>query len=330
MFAAIVIAVTSVVLSLYWAKVPKKSANLGSLDENDLNNPFNDSRIPGGAFVELPYGRLRYYLFGPENGKKIVLIHGIGFPTPLMPDFVNALAAKGYRVLAFDLYGRSLSDSPGVDYNLSFYISTLAMLLYKVGWDKSKINVLGTSLGGAIAVGFAATFPEKIDHLLLCAPAGLLESLPPITRILSIPIFGELFFYLFGGKILYSRMVPPAVVEKGGIHATENEKRVANLYLYQVTKHPGFLRAYYSTLKSSPLLSGMHNYFSKVGAALGDRILIVWGTADTITPFPLVKEAKELMPKADVVVLDNASHGLWVDHVDETLNAITGYMKKHK
>lgn len=80
----------------------------------------------GGEYVQFPHGRVRYWLIGPENGKKVclqaliraaaaivdlglasqqvVLIHGLSIPAIVWKDIAPRLAAKGYRVL---LYGSS-------------------------------------------------------------------------------------------------------------------------------------------------------------------------------------------------------------------------------
>ena len=49
-------------------------------------------------------------------------------------------------MLVYDLWGRGYSQAPPAKYNEALYTSQLAMLLQKVGWDKT--DVIGVSLGG--------------------------------------------------------------------------------------------------------------------------------------------------------------------------------------
>ena len=77
----------------------------------------------GGAYVGFPYGKVRYWLFGPEDGIKVrspasictlmnwnidrsgaqvVLIHGLSVPSLVWKDIAPQLADNGFRVL---LYG---------------------------------------------------------------------------------------------------------------------------------------------------------------------------------------------------------------------------------
>ena len=40
-------------------------------------------------------------------------------------------------------------------------------------WELPRATVVGLSLGGAIAAGFAARHPERVDRLVLIAPGGM-------------------------------------------------------------------------------------------------------------------------------------------------------------
>lgn len=82
------------------------------------------------------------------------------------------LAAAGYRVLLYDLYGRGYSDAPkGVAYDPQLYVMQLALLLQHLQWK--SVRVVGFSMGGAIAASFVAAFPELVERdVVLVASAG--------------------------------------------------------------------------------------------------------------------------------------------------------------
>jgi pimeloyl-ACP methyl ester carboxylesterase len=120
-----------------------------------------------------------------------------------MPVFVNSLISKGFRVLLYDLYGRGYSDAPGVDYSTDLYVSQLEGILDAAGWSNEKCFVVGYSLGGGIATAFTAKWGKsKVERLGLLAPAGLLKELPLAGKIVSVPVFGDLFGHLFGRMIV--------------------------------------------------------------------------------------------------------------------------------
>lgn len=88
------------------------------------------------------------------------------------PSIVANLVGLAY-VLS-DLYGRGYSDAPLTSYNASLYTTQLAFLMQYLKWDKA--NIVGLSMGGAIAASFTAEFPHLVDEGVgLVACAGLME-----------------------------------------------------------------------------------------------------------------------------------------------------------
>ncbi|KAJ7633732.1 hypothetical protein B0H17DRAFT_1149897 [Mycena rosella] len=77
--------------------------------------------------------RVRYWLAGPESGKKIVLIHDISTSSLTYTELVPTLVGAGYQVLLYDLYGRGYSDVPwGVPYDATLYVTQLAPLMQHI------------------------------------------------------------------------------------------------------------------------------------------------------------------------------------------------------
>jgi pimeloyl-ACP methyl ester carboxylesterase len=173
------------------------------------SEPYPWNIYEGGATLQTPYGNIRLYELGPKEGKKVLLIHGISQPCPLWRLLIPKLIESGHHILCYvsiedaaegsmvvscgslfgvqDLVGRGYSDGPGhLTYDLSLYVSQLCMLLTSLPEWSGSFNVVGYSLGGAIATTFARYFPHRIDNLLLIAPAGLIDvkSLPTTTRLL--------------------------------------------------------------------------------------------------------------------------------------------------
>src|SRR3546814_1500568 len=74
-----------------------------------------------------------------------------------------ALVKAGYRVILPDLIGYGYSDKPdNVEYPLSFFIECVKQTLDAIG--VSHYTLIGNSLGGAIALGFALAHPQNVDR----------------------------------------------------------------------------------------------------------------------------------------------------------------------
>lgn len=69
--------------------------------------------IPGARDIYTPHGSIRAYEFGLEDGRKVLLVHGISAPTLPLAMIGEKLAEKGCRVLMSDLFGRGFSDGVG-------------------------------------------------------------------------------------------------------------------------------------------------------------------------------------------------------------------------
>ncbi len=100
------------------------------------------------------------------QGVPLVLLHGFTGSAAQWGDVLDGLAAR-YDVYAVDLVGHGLSDAPhdAVRYGFEACIDDLARLLDALGLG--RVHVLGYSMGGRLALGFALRQRDRVDHLVL-------------------------------------------------------------------------------------------------------------------------------------------------------------------
>ncbi|KAJ7614496.1 Alpha/Beta hydrolase protein [Roridomyces roridus] len=242
---------------------------------------YPEDWLDDGYYADLPMGRTRYWLVGPESGSKVVLIHGLSVPAFVWEPLIPQLTAAGNRVLVYDLYGRGYSDAPaaGVVYDPHLYVTQLALLLQHVGWQRTRL--VGYSMGGAITAAFVATFPRLVeDDIVLIASAGLVESsdLPRTAKVMSSPIVQLLtanpIIKAYLRRLATSRSSPSS--ESAGVNTLAELVRLQSAHL------PGFNRAVSSSLRSGPV-RGMSWAFESEGWR-GRRVLVVHGTQDNTVP----------------------------------------------
>lgn len=65
--------------------------------------PLPADVLPGARDVSSPYGSVRVYEWGPEEGPKVLFVHGITTPCVSLGGVAHALADRGCRVMLFDL-----------------------------------------------------------------------------------------------------------------------------------------------------------------------------------------------------------------------------------
>lgn len=84
---------------------PRETFLLG-LSQDELKKlPYPPDALPGARDVDSPYGSIRVYEWGPEDGEKILLIHGISTPSIALADLAHKLVEKGCRVMLFGTLG---------------------------------------------------------------------------------------------------------------------------------------------------------------------------------------------------------------------------------
>lgn len=159
---------------------PLKSL-LPKLSEEDAASlPYPPDAYPGSRDVTSPYGSLRVYEWGPEDGRKVLLVHGISNPCIALGAIAHGLADKGCRVMMFDLPGRGWSDTPiPTPHSTRLYTTTILLALTSspLAWtgNGETFSLIGYSLGGGIVANFTSYFPSLVSSLVLLAPAGLMR-----------------------------------------------------------------------------------------------------------------------------------------------------------
>lgn len=122
-------------------------------------------------FVETTFGPTHVIASGPADGSPIVLIHGAGSNATSWAWNVGALADR-YRVYALDTigdFGKSAGTRPA--YGSGDHARWLGEVFDRLGLGSAR--VAGMSLGGWIAFHFALAHPNRVEGLVLVAPACL-------------------------------------------------------------------------------------------------------------------------------------------------------------
>ena len=115
----------------------------------------------GGSYVTLSDGVTHYRLTGPPDGPTVVLVHGGTIPMWTWDAQAEALVGAGFRVLAYDAFGRGYSDRPDVTYDRALYRRQLAEITDSLDLSE-PFPLVGISMGGGTVVDFTAAHPERV------------------------------------------------------------------------------------------------------------------------------------------------------------------------
>lgn len=108
------------------------------------------------------------------KGKAILCIHGITANCRCWDVIASALS-PAHRLVAMDLRGRGLSESPDSGYSIAHHCKDILSVLDDLHLEKAVI--MGHSLGAFISVVFGAQHPERVDRIILVDGGGKLSDI---------------------------------------------------------------------------------------------------------------------------------------------------------
>jgi len=94
---------------------------------------------------------------GPR-APRIALIHSLALDRSIWDGVVTAMK-EGAEILTFDCRGHGRSERRATPYTPELFARDLAELLDHVGWE--AVTVAGCSMGGCVAMAFAAGYPAR-------------------------------------------------------------------------------------------------------------------------------------------------------------------------
>ncbi len=243
--------------------------------------------------LHLEGGSIHYSWAGEPGAPVVVLINGVLMDTSSWALQLPALVGR-YRVLTYDMRGQGSSTPLRGPYPVEAHVRDLLHLLD--GLEIGRAHLAATSFGTAVALVFAAEYPERAASLFLSSPA---VRAGPRTRALASSWLyacslgpGELFRVslpdIFSGRwIQENQQLLPVLEQRYGL-----------LDLVSVT---WLLRALLD-LDTGPLLS-----------RIASPCLVVVGGEDTLNPPAEALEVASSIRGAEAVVVPGAGHACHVE-----------------
>jgi pimeloyl-ACP methyl ester carboxylesterase len=232
------------------------------------------------SFVEIEGCKINLRRGGA--GAPLVFLHGASGAPAIQP-FMEKLAQR-FDVLVPEHPGFGASDEPGWLENMHdlayFYLDVLESL------ELRGLHLVGSSLGGWLALEMAVRDASRLKSLLLVGPAGIsVPGVKPGDVFLWSP--EELTRNLFFDPALAEKMLAQPMTPELLDVSLKNRHTVARLG-WEPRMHDPFL----------------HKWLHRVNVP----VKIVWGEADKILPVAYAGEFKKLMPAAEVEIIPRCGH----------------------
>ena len=250
-----------------------------------------------GSFIKLLDGYAHFELDGVVSGQPVVLIHGFSVPYFIWDPTFHALTSAGFHVLRYDLYGRGFSDRPNINYDIDLFVRQLYDLLD--GLNLQHIDLIGLSMGGAIASSFTVHYQQRVNQLVLIDPVGVLPMPLKLSyKAALLPGISELILGLADTEIMIS-----------GLASDFYDPSHVKLFLAQCSEQmqiKGFKRAILSTLRNKTL-DGFPKVYEQLGK-LNIPILLLWGRHDPTLPLEQSDPLLMLISQAEFHIIENCGH----------------------
>lgn len=265
-----------------------------------------------GEMVILSKGRTHIRDMGPKDAPPIVLVHGLTTPSFVFDGLIEGLLEAGHRIIAYDHYGRGLSDRPRGLQSGAFFAGHLKEVMAHCG-IAGPVKLAGYSMGGSIVTYVAAHHPEIVDELILIAPAGMRTNLGGVTgAAVRLPLAGDWLMHAF-----YPRQ---------HMNGTEAERTldiaVPNMIDRQQEelRYRGFIRSVLSSLRGV-LRHPQGSEHQKI-AKTDLKVTAIWGGEDEVIPLEGKDILSEWNPSVRHVVVGGAGHGVTYTHPQAVLTAL--------
>jgi pimeloyl-ACP methyl ester carboxylesterase len=240
-----------------------------------------------------------------------VLLHGIGTNRTIWQYVTPSLAADRW-VLAPDLPGLGNSAAANAEFELGAVADALARALAERATE--PFDLVGNSLGGAIALLVAARHPALVRRLVLVSPAGFEPRPPAISALLGLAGPAAIAFRRrVGARVAWSATARRALLWGNVAEPQRLPGAVAR----------DMLESSRGSAQIGPALASI------LQADLRDELVgltrplgVIWGERDRIVPIRSLDVIRELRPDAAVETIPDAAHVPHVEQPDEFVAAL--------
>ena len=238
-------------------------------------------------FIEVNKVVHYYTIEGAESAPTLVFSNSLGSDHRIWDSALPYLRDK-FQIIRYDQRGHGLSDATPAPYAIRDLVDDFAGLLDRLNIDNAY--VCGLSVGGMIAQGFAASFPQRAHALVLCDTAMQI-----------------------GPASIWNERI--AVIQKDGISALTDaimERWFTQAFREsRVTEFSGYI----NMLERTPVEGYIGTCCAirdadlrEAAAAIRRPTLVLCGDQDLATPPDLARRLAEAVAGAKFSLIEGAAH----------------------
>jgi 3-oxoadipate enol-lactonase len=251
------------------------------------------------------------FVLDEGHGEPVLLIPGLGYASWCWSRQVGPLS-RAVRVLALDNRGTGHSGKPSGPYSIHQMAEDAFSVLTQR--DAVPAHIVGTSMGGYIAMTLAKNHPEAVRSLVLIATTigGPGSHAVPEETVWAWQNAAHLDAAGFARETMPISFAPGWVEE----HPAEYEELLADR-LSAPTRVDAWLAQFMAC--TIFLREGLQS-------PIRHPTVIVHGTADRVVPYENAAHLARAAPEASLVTLEGAGHLCWIERAAEVNDIILDFV----
>ncbi|KAB1069029.1 alpha/beta hydrolase [Tamlana haliotis] len=254
--------------------------------------------------VDTPYGPAHVIISGPEDGKQMVLLHGMDASSTMWYPNIKALSEK-HRVYAIDFLmepGKSaLTKNALTSEEIIIWYNSIFEHYHLKNFD-----LVAASRGGWIATLLAIQQNQNINKLVLLSPAQTFEYVDNLRQTSQ-----ALFLKLFPSKKKFERTLETF---------SSHPEKINSIYKKQFYLANKYAKTNTSMLQMKP-------FSDEELRSITIPVLVLIGDADVINSEESLEKADELLFRDKTEVIESAGHFLSIDQSEAVNKAITTFLE---
>lgn len=249
-------------------------------------------------------GGIKTHFHRAGLGKPLVFIHGSGPGVSAWANWRLTLpffAENGFEVFAPDVVGFGYTERPeNFEYNHKSRVKHIVDFIKH--FDLKEVNIVGNSMGGALALAVALEIPERIRKLVIMGSVGVKF---PITEGLE---------FIWGYKPSIENM------RKVIWYLSSNPELVGEELVrlrYEASIQPGFQETYekmfYPPYQKHLDEMDVEDRLSEIKIPT----LVIHGKLDKVIPYQISIRIFEKLPNAHLHIFGDCGHWTQIEKKDE-------------
>lgn len=303
----------------------REIATITDIYEINLSS-MSSFTVPTDCYLQVNNIKTRYWQMG-DRGNTIILLHGGTASIEFWLYNIGVLANHD-RVYAFDMMGSGKSaglaspdpNRPIASYSLTDQAEFLQAFMTAL--DIPVATLIGTSMGGGVALQFTLMYPDRVDKLVLVDSMGFGREINLGIRLITLP---AILKFLRPGRWMIPGMLKTNFYDGARIPPEWVELR------YQVFALPGRERAILELGQTNFNLRGVRPEVYRPILENLDRIeqetLIIWGENDRIIPVKHAEVAASRIPKNKLYLFPKCGHHPYLEYPNKFNELVVNFLR---